>query len=215
MNEGSVEGLCINSVEVVVEGLREANPFGQGERAKMSRFVPVHTPSLILREFVIKDVPKVFQMSLESGMRRWIPDQVYRTEDHTTEVLEYLIEQYNDLESPACAPCVLGICVKITGELIGHVGLSPLRNQVEIGYAVKKSRQCHGYATEAVSAMTQWGHDTFGVLTVLGVVASANVGSCRVLEKSGFLLAKEETGVLHGWQGLIRTYVMDFLDLKE
>ena len=196
-------------------GSRLILSIGQGERAEMSRFVPVHTPSLILREFVIEDVPTVFQMSLESGMRRWIPDQVHRSEDHTTEVLEYLIEKYNDLESPAWEPCVLGICVRITGELIGHVGLSPLRNQVEIGYAIKERRQRYGYATEAVSAMTQWGHDNFGLPAVLGVVASANVGSCRVLEKSGFLLANEETGVLHGWQGLIRTYVMDFLDPKE
>ena len=181
----------------------------------MSRFVPVHTPSLILRELALEDVPKVFQMSLESCMRRWLPDQVFRSEDHTTEVLEYLIGQYNDLESPARAPCVLGICVRTTGELIGHVGLSPLRNQVEIGYAIEKRRQRHGYATEAVSAMTQWGHESFGLPTVLGVVASANTGSCRVLEKSGFLLAKEEAGVLHGWQGLIRTYVMDFPEPRE
>lgn len=187
----------------------------QGERAEMSRFAPVYTPSLILREFVIGDAPKVFQMSLESGMRRWLPDQVHRSEDHTTEVLEYLMEQYDDLESPARAPCVLGVCVRNTGELVGHVGLSPLRDQVEIGYAIEERRQGNGYATEAVSAMTQWGHDIFGMLSVLGVVAGANVGSCRVLEKSGFLLAKEETGVLHGWQGLVRTYLKEFLDLKE
>lgn len=181
----------------------------------MLRFVPIHTPSLTLREFIIEDVPKVFQMSLELGMRCWIPDQVYRSENQTTEVLEYLMAQYSDLKTPSQAPCLLGICLRITGELIGHVGLSPLRNQVEVGYAIEEKRQGSGYATEAVSAMTQWGHDTFALPTVLGVVASGNIGSCRVLEKSGFLLEKEEVGTLHGWQGLIRTYFKDSLDNKE
>ncbi|MFC1853909.1 hypothetical protein ACFL27_27310 [candidate division CSSED10-310 bacterium] len=41
---------------------------------------------------------------------------------------------------------------------------------------------------------------------ILGIVASGNAGSCRVLEKSGFILAQEETGSLHGWHKVIRTY---------
>jgi len=149
-------------------------------------------------------------MSLESGMREWIPDQVYRSESHTTEVLEYLMAQYANQESPTQAPYVLGVCLGATGELIGHVGLSPLRNQVEIGYAIEEKHQRHGYGTETVSAMTRWGHDTFQLPTVLGVVSSENVGSCRVLEKSGYGLAKEKAGTLHGRQGLIRTYAMSF-----
>ena len=95
--------------------------------------------------------------NFESGMHKWLPDQVYRSKNHTTEVLEYLIEQYNDLESPAQSLWVLGICLRITGELIGHVGLSPLRNQVEIGFAIEEEHQRYGYATEAVSAISQWG----------------------------------------------------------
>ena len=54
--------------------------------------------------------------------------------------------------------------------------------------------------------MASWGHSTFGLSSVLGVVAGENIGSCRVLEKSGFVLAKEEIGNLHSWQGPIRTY---------
>ncbi len=177
--------------------------------------VVIHTPSLILRAFAIGDLPKVFQMSRESGMRKWIPDQVYRSERHTAEVLEHLMAQFSDQQSPAEAPCVLGVCLRVTGELIGHVGLSPLRNQVEIGYAIEEKCQRHGYGTEAVSAMTRWGHDTFGLPAILGVAARENIGSCHVLEKSGFVLAKEEAGALHGRQGLIRTYIMDFLDDKE
>jgi ribosomal-protein-alanine N-acetyltransferase len=149
-------------------------------------------------------------MSRESGIRRWIPDQVYSDESHTAEVLEYLMAQYDGRRSPAEAPIVFGVCDRETGELVGHVGLSQLEDQVEIGYAIEETCQGRGYATEAVSAMTRWGHDTFGLPTILGVVARENLGSCRVLEKSGFVLAKEEADTLHGRKGLIRTYIMEY-----
>jgi len=167
---------------------------------------PIYTASLILREFTKDDVPKVHAMSLESGMWEWIPDQVFRSEKHAGEVLDYLISQYGDLQSPAKAPWVLGVCLRHSGKLIGHVGLSPLRGHAEIGYAIEEKEQGRGYATQAVSAMAKWGHETFGLVKVLGVVASSNGGSCRVLEKSGFALAQEDTGSLHGWHGVIRTY---------
>ncbi len=167
---------------------------------------PIHTSTLILREFTNEDVPKVYGMSLESGIRDWIPDQVYRNEDHAMEILEYLMAQYRSLHSPASEPCVLAVCLRDSGRLIGHVGLSPLRGCAEIGYAIEESEQRRGYATQAVSAITRWGHQTFMLPTIFGIVAGANTGSCRVLEKSGFALIKEQSGSLHGWQGVIRTY---------
>ena len=166
----------------------------------------METTSLFLREFTKDDTPKVFVMSQELGMRDWIPDQAYQSEEHAMKVLNYLIDQYGSLQSPAKTPCVLGICLRHSGELIGHVGLSPMRGHVEIGYAIEDKEQGRGYATQAVSAMSMWGHDKFGLTKILGVVASGNVGSCSVLEKSGFFLAHEKPGFLHGWYGGIMTY---------
>lgn len=37
-----------------------------------------------------------------------------------------------------------------------------------------------------------WGLKTLGLPEVLGIVASANVSSCRVLEKSGFVRIADE-----------------------
>jgi hypothetical protein len=42
----------------------------------------ISTSRLLLRPFVLADVPRLFVMSVEEGMRRWIPDQVYRDEAH-------------------------------------------------------------------------------------------------------------------------------------
>lgn len=57
---------------------------------EMPKFTPIHTQSLILRQFSLDDVAKVYSMSQERGMRQWIPDQVYGNEEHATEALQYL-----------------------------------------------------------------------------------------------------------------------------
>jgi [ribosomal protein S5]-alanine N-acetyltransferase len=172
----------------------------------MLSHLPITSSSLTIRAFTMADVSKVFQMSQEKGMRQWIADQVYHDEAQTTDVLKFLKSQYHDDASPAISPCVLGVCLRSTNELIGHVGLSPAKDGVEIGYAIAEAHQGRGYATEAVTAMALWGHKAFGLPKILGIVAADNVGSCRVLEKSGFVFSKEHFGKMHEWEGVIKTY---------
>lgn len=166
----------------------------------------IQTSSLILRHFVFEDAAKVFIMSTESGMRTWIPDQVYKDEQTALEVLRYLIAQYRDAGTPRHAPCVLGICLKNTLELIGHIGLSPMDNQVEVGYAIEDKHQGRGYASQAVTAMSEWAIQCFDLSAILGIVACDNIASCKVLEHSGFELASQAVGRLHNWQGIVKTY---------
>ncbi|MBN1425996.1 GNAT family N-acetyltransferase [Candidatus Fermentibacteria bacterium] len=168
--------------------------------------LPILTRRLTLRPFVLDDAAKVFAMSQEGGMRTWIPDQVYADEREAREVLCYLISQYADPGTPAAGPYVLGVCLRGNGELVGHVGLSPLRGTVEIGYAIEEKHQGKGLASEAVAAMSEWGLRRFKLPHILGIVAADNVASCRVLERAGYALVEEAEGRLHGHQGLIRTY---------
>jgi len=152
----------------------------------------IATNRLILRTFTLKDTEKVFIMSIEDGMKKWIPDQVYADENEAREVLGFLISCCNEPD-PEKKPFVLGIELKSTGELIGHAGLSPLNNgEVEIGYAVGEKHQGKGYATDAVEALSEYGLKHFGLKSVTGVVDSMNTASVRVLEKAGYMFVKEE-----------------------
>lgn len=150
------------------------------------------TARLLLRPFVLDDVPKVFVMSGEDGLRRWIPDQVYRDEHHAAEVVRALIAETERGPDPRARPYVLAIEHAETGSLIGHVGLSPARGSVEVGYAIEQRQQGKGLATEAVIAMSGWALAELGLPEVLGIVAADNVHSCRVLEKAGFTRIGEE-----------------------
>jgi len=167
---------------------------------------PPASPSVILRQFVPDDVPKVYAMSQEAGLRTWLPDQVYESEVQAREVLEFLIDTYRNPGSPVHAPFVLAVCLRKSLELVGHVGLSPLRGEVEVGYAIEERHQGRELASEAVQAMVSWALPRFDLPRVLGIVDTDNVASCRVLERAGFTLASEAAGSLHGRPGLIRTY---------
>lgn len=173
----------------------------------MNSPIPIQTSSLILRHFVLEDTSRVFALSLESGIQTWIPDQVYKNEQTASEVLQYLIDQYQNDAVPAHAPYVLGICLKSSLELIGHVGLSPaLENEVEVGYAIEEKYQGRGYASQAVTAMSEWGIQYFGLSQILGIVASENIASCKVLANSGYELTNEVKGKLHNWKRIVKTY---------
>jgi [ribosomal protein S5]-alanine N-acetyltransferase len=145
----------------------------------------IATARLRLRPLTPADVPKIFSMSQESGMRRWIPDQVYRDEAHAADVVATLAACTAQPFEPRTRPFVLGI--ELANILVGHVGLSPARGSVEIGYAVEARMHGRGIASEAVRAMAEW---ALGELPeVLGIVAADNVASCRVLVKVGFMSA--------------------------
>ncbi len=162
-----------------------------------------------LRPFTLDDAEKIYRMSIEEGMKKWIPDQVYDDVTHAREVLQYLISQYTPDTTPAQNPLVFGICLKSTGELIGHVGLSPYEGEVEVGFAIEECRQGHGYAAEAVRAMAIWALQEYRLSSVVGIVDSDNRASVRTLEKSGFLFEREEKRRFHGRDTVVRTYRLE------
>jgi ribosomal-protein-alanine N-acetyltransferase len=166
----------------------------------------ISTPRLLLRPFSPADVPKVFAMGNEGGIRRWIPDQVYRDQHHAELVVRALIAHTDNLPDPAARPYVLGIEHAEARDLIGHVGLSPARGSVEIGYAIEQRLQGNGLATEAVAAMSTWASSALSLPEVLGIVEADNVPSCRVLEKAGFVRHSEEVRMAAGRPATIVIY---------
>ncbi len=149
----------------------------------------IATARLVLRPFVLADVPAIFALSLEDGMRRWIPDQVYADEAEADRVLRALIAFTDQPPCPARQPYVLAIAHD--DAVIGHVGLSPARGSVEIGYAIAARLHGRGLATEAVAAASRWALDQLALPEILGVVATDNAPSRRVLDKAGFTLAED------------------------
>jgi len=119
-------------------------------------------------------------------MRTWLPSQVYRDEAEAASVLAFLVCRYDTPADPRKAPYVLGVQLRSSGELIGHVGFSPLDDAVEIGFAIAAGQQRKGFATDAVRAACEWAARAFALPRLLGVTAAGNAASQRVLLRAGF-----------------------------
>ncbi len=112
--------------------------------------------------------------------------------EEAKEILEFLISKYANNSQNIHYPYVMGVEIKDTKILIGHVGLSEIAEGIEIGYAIGEAYQKNGYGSEAVKAYTDWAREQLNLSTIYGVVKSDNIASCKTLEKTGFLYQKEE-----------------------
>ena len=146
------------------------------------------TKRLIIREFSFDDINKVYQMSREKGIKKWLPDQVYKNKEEAKEVLIYLISRYQYIPNMSKLPYVFGLELKDKNTLIGHIGLSKIELGIEVGYAVEKEYTNLGYASEALINFSKWTLDNFDVDTLYGIVDQNNIASINVLEKSNYVL---------------------------
>ena len=58
---------------------------------------------------------------------------------------------------------------------------------VEIGYGIMEQYQEHGYATEAVKAISNWAFQEPKIFSIEAEIDSKNIASKKVLEKCGFV----------------------------
>ena len=146
------------------------------------------TNRLIIREFNLDDINKVYQMSREKDINKWLPDQVYESKKETKEVLKFLISRYQYIPNMSKFPYVFGLELKGKNTLIGHIGLSEIKLGIEVGYAVAKKYTNQGYASEALINFSKWTLDYFDLDTLYGIVDQNNIASINVLEKSNYVL---------------------------
>ena len=170
----------------------------------------IETPSLVLRPQ--GDTQRMLEMSREDCARQWLPSQIYRDERHAATAVAYLIGQFNLDASTTTNAFVFGVEEKVTGRLIGHVGLSPLFDTVEVGFGIATSEQRKGYATEGVARVCAWGLERFSIPAIVGVTDKQNVASQRVLIRCGFIRKEEK---MMRFQGVDRPVVVFELRRKE
>jgi RimJ/RimL family protein N-acetyltransferase len=81
---------------------------------------------------------------------------------------------------------VLAVEHRGSGDLLGHVGFSPLDEEVETSFAIAEATRGRGYAVEAVRPACEWIAGAFALPGILAITAAGNVASRRTLERTGF-----------------------------
>jgi len=86
------------------------------------------------------------------------------------------------------------IIFKSAGEIIGSCGCVVQevegRNEIEVGYNVRRDLWGNGYATEAARACTEYAFRELGAVRVISMIRPENVRSIRVAEKNGMVCEK-------------------------
>lgn len=90
---------------------------------------------------------------------------------------------------------VFGLETRIGGDLIGCIEVNMGRGGDTVGYWIGQDHWGHGYATEAMFAMSRFAFQNAGKDELCAAVHPENAASVRVLEKAGFVFDRVETGL--------------------
>lgn len=84
------------------------------------------------------------------------------------------------------------LAIDIDGEAVGGIGLHPQTDifykNAELGYWLAEPFWGQGIMTEAVRQMVEYGFKTWDITRIFARPFGTNIGSIKVLEKTGFVL---------------------------
>ncbi len=153
----------------------------------------IETERLIIKKFDLSMTKAVHENSLDDDTRRFVPDEVFETQDDARETIEFLMSQYASEDGPLVYPIVTK-----KNENIGYVQLAPIEDGWEIGYHIAEKYTGNGYATEAVCAFLPVIAEKKSLSAIYGICLQENIASVRVMEKCGFENLYSGTGEYQG-----------------
>ena len=168
--------------------------------------LPLTTPSLRLRHLVPEDAPRMMTLNDEPSTRRWLPSHVYASPEAATSALRYLVSAYASPGDPRRGAYVLAVDDRRSGELLGHVGFSPLDDDVEVSFAIAESARHRGCGVEAVRHGCDWIAGAFGLAGIVAITEAGNAASRRTLERAGFVHERDEHREFQGDRTLVSCY---------
>lgn len=150
------------------------------------------TERLILREFASTDAPAMYRYRSDPEVKRYDtfgPNTAQEIEALLARIVSWQTEQPR-------TRYLLAITLATTGEVVGEAMLALASSSSgpsgELGYLLNQAVWGHGYATEVVQALIEFGRTTLGLHEVVAECDAANNASWHVLEKAGLHLVADE-----------------------
>jgi RimJ/RimL family protein N-acetyltransferase len=149
----------------------------------------LETERLRLRQFTEADVDAIVELDSDPDVMRFINGGHPTSRDEIqNEYLPNWLRYYTRWAGFGFWAAI----DKSTGEFLGWFHFRPppggSADEAELGYRLRKSAWNKGYATEGSRALIHKGFTELGVQRVVAGAAIDNVGSRRVMEKSGLTL---------------------------
>ncbi len=147
-------------------------------------FPVLDTTHLTLRKIINTDAPVIFALRSGQQTMQYIDKEKIASIKVAQEMIQNMNNQYQNN-----AAIMWGISLKGTAPLIGTIGywrIEKDHHRAEIGYMLLPDFWNHGYASEAISCVLDFGFDILKLHSIEANINPLNAASRRVLEKQGF-----------------------------
>jgi len=145
----------------------------------------LETARLLIRSFRVEDQNAYSAIVADKEVMRFLGGVL--SSEQALKYIEHAIQS-----EPSSGIARYAVEQKETGELIGMCGLSPVKDYIDLGYRFAKTSWGLGFATEAASAIVEYGFVDMGFPEIVGLTHPDNHASIKVLEKLGFLYVQDE-----------------------
>ena len=145
-------------------------------------------------------------LNAELSTALWLPSHIYADLAEAQETMDFLISCYNEPGHPSRGPYVLAVEARDSGELLGHVGFSPLDDEVEVSYAIAECARGRGLGSEALDHACCWVGLAFQLPHVIAITSDQNAASRRLLEKARFHFERSEPMRFQGTEQQVVRY---------
>lgn len=153
----------------------------------------IETQRLILRKPRMDDANAMFTgWAQDSEVTRYLTWRPHKSIEESHEIIRICLKLWEGEDNH---PYMLTL--KAKDHPIGMLALHPNDFKDALGYVLAKADWGKGYMTEAARKMTNWLLDQPGIFRIDATTDVENIGSQRVLEKSGMIR-----------EGLLRRYII-------
>ncbi len=158
----------------------------------------INTSRLILRPPVPEDAPSIFKLRSDPEVAVYLNRKLQTAVEEAEAFIANLIAGFGEKKWHYWL-----LCSREDGKFMGTICLwnfSEERKSAEVGYELLPEFQGHGYATEALDAVLEYGFNTLALARIDAIVEKGNTRSKALTERFGFTVTKafEESSVLDG-----------------
>ncbi len=142
------------------------------------------TKRLLIRETIMKDVPKLYEIWQKPGMGNYMEPMQPTLEEELEFMEAYIRHMYAFYDFGLWT-----ILERESNEIVGRAGLFPskiLDEGVELGYMIAPECQKRGYALECGSAILDYALNVLELPEIHVLIDVRNAASVRTAERLGF-----------------------------
>lgn len=149
----------------------------------------LETERLRLRMYKREDADEQLRITSDAEFRRYFPPQFFKpTRDNVLVGIGRILEHWSQLGFGYWA-----VELKEEARMVGYCGLRrlPQTKEVELLYGIERAQWGRGLTTEAARASLRFGFEELKLERIMAVTDPENLGSRRVMEKSGLKFEKD------------------------